>query len=340
MFGAGAGSLSRVSLFSVKAYFFAGWRDALAWPIFGWLSPEEPVRLIRPDETEVLLMCKRSAWVEVKGRKAAITAIELPEAMVLNRSISLPTLPDAELQRVVSQEVAKSSPFTADNTVYGYQDERIDDSRLCVECAIAARDQVMAYLADKASLVGKHPPEVWGPGKSGLAFHGFGEDRRERRLKLRRRSVFALLLAAAGFGFAILATPTMQLRLRAVQATAAYEKLQKVSAPQLRLREEFQNSGARLDEASKLLEMPVEPLKLIEDLSKLLSDDEWVSELRIRGNAVQISGEGANASKLLQTLGEQPDYKEVKATAASVKNGNRESYSFEFKVVPASEEAK
>jgi len=147
-------------------------------------------------------------------------------------------------------------------------------------------------------------------------------------------------LVAAGLGFAILATPTMQLRLRAIQAVTAYEKLQQASAPQLRLREEFQNSGARLDEASKLLEMPVEPLRLIEDLSKLLSDDEWVSELRIRGNAVQISGEGANVSKLLQTLGEQPDYKEVKATAASVKNGNRESFSFEFKVVPASEGAK
>ena len=333
MKGLGASRQGQLTWTSVRKHFFAGWRDALKWPILSWLSPNEPVKLLKPDGSDRVLRLRGSVWRGGKGRFAGITAVELPEDMVLTRALALPALADEDLRRVIANEVAKLSPFPGANTAYGFRCEVLDAGRLRVVCAIAAIDQIQAYLKARLAASWKHLPEIWAPGESGLVLEGFGEARRTRRQRAYRRLYIGLLVLGASLGLAILATPVMQLRLRAIEAVHAYEKLTQASAPQVRLREDFQHAAGKLEEAVRLLDMPIEPLGLIEDLSKLLSDEEWVSELRIRGNVVQITGEAVNASKLLHTLGEQPAYKEVKALGTSVKIGNKETFSFEFKVV-------
>lgn len=333
MMGVGAGSQGWVTWASVKKHFFAGWRDALKWRFLSWMSPNEPVRLLKPDGSDRVLRLRRNEWCVSKARAAGITAVELPEDMVLTRSLVLPALADEDLRRVVANEVAKLSPFPALNTAYGFKCEVFEAGRLSVICAIAAKDQIQAYLLLRLASAGRFLPEIWAPGESGLVLEGYGEGRRVRRRRAFTGLFGGLLLLGAGLGLAILATPAMQLRLRAIEAVHAYEKLTQVSAPQVRLREEFQHSAGKLEEAVRLLEMPVEPLGMIDELSKLLSDDEWVSELRIRGSVVQITGEAANASKLLHTLGEQSSFKEVKALGTSIKIGNKETFSFEFRVV-------
>lgn len=329
----GASSQGQLTWTSVKKHFFAGWRDALKWPILSWLSPNEPVKLLKPDGSDRVLRLRGGIWRGGRGRFAAVTAVELPEDMVLTRTLVLPALADEDLRRVIANEVAKLSPFPDLNTAYGFNREALDASRLRVVCAIAARDQIQVYLKLRLAASSKHLPEVWAPGEAGLVLEGFGEARRTRRQRAYRRLFIALLVLGAGLALAILAAPVMQLRLRAIEAVHAYEKLTQASAPQVRLREDFQHAAGKLEEAVRLLDMPIEPLSLIEDLSKLLSDEEWVSELRIRGNVVQITGEAVNASRLLHTLGEQPTYKEVKALGTSVKMGSKETFSFEFKIV-------
>lgn len=327
-----ASSQGWVTLDTAKKHFLAGWRDALKWPLLRWLSPVEPVRLLKPDGADKVLCRVRNEWRAGRSKLAAIRAVELPNDMLLVRTLVLPSLAEEDLRRVVAGEVAKLSPFPAANTAYGFQSTGIDGGRLRVTCAVAAKDQIQAYLRARLASAAKHLPEVWAPGESGLLLEGFGEGRRARRLRAFRALFVGLLLSGAVLCAAILATPAMQVRLRAIEAVHAYERLSQVSAPQVRLREDFQHSAGKLEEAVRLRAMPVEPLMLIEDLSKLLSDEEWVSELRIQGNTVRMTGEAANASKLLQTLGEQPGFREVKALGTSVKIGNRETFSFEFKV--------
>ena len=52
---------------------------------------------------------RRNEWCVSKARVAGITAVELPEDMVLTRSLVLPPLADEDLRRVVANEVAKFS---------------------------------------------------------------------------------------------------------------------------------------------------------------------------------------------------------------------------------------
>lgn len=327
-----ASSQGWVTLDTAKKHFLAGWRDALKWPLLRWLSPTEPVRLLKPDGTDKVLRWVRNEWRVGRSKLVAIRAVELPDDMVLTRTLVLPTLAEDDLRRVVASEVANLSPFPAANTAFGFLATGAEGGRLRVACAVAAKDQVQAYLRVRLVSASKQLPEVWAPGESGLLLEGYGEGRRARRLRAFRALFVGLLLSGTALWAAILATPAMQVRLRAIEAVHAYERLSQASAPQVRLREDFQHSAGKLEEALQLLAMPVEPLVLIEDLSKLLSDEEWVSELRIQGNTVRMTGEAANASKLLQILGEQRRFREVKALGTSVKIGNRETFSFEFKV--------
>lgn len=327
-----AGSHGWVTLDTAKKQFLAGWRDALKWPVLRWLSPTEPVRLLKSDGTDKVLRRVRNEWRTGRSKLVAIRAVELPDDMVLTRTLLLPILSEDDLRRVVVGEVTNLSPFPAANTAFGFLVTGTEGGRLRVICAVAAKDQIQAHLRARAASASKHLPEIWAPGESGLLLEGYGEGRRARRLRVFRVLSLGLLLSGAVLCAAILATPAMQLRLRAIEAVHAYERLSQASAPQVRLREDFQHSAGKLEEAVRLLAMPVEPLVLIEDLSKLLSDEEWVSELRIQGNTVRMTGEAANASKLLHTLGEQPRFREVKALGTSVKIGNRETFSFEFKV--------
>ena len=74
------------------------------------------------------------------------TAILLPEELVLTRTLSLPAVVEADLPAVLALEVSASSPFSAEDTGYGWQIVSRDEAKIQVMLVILSRKSTIAYL--------------------------------------------------------------------------------------------------------------------------------------------------------------------------------------------------
>ena len=120
------------------------WRDFL----FGDDSPvrsalDSQVTLKHSDGTSACYQ----ASARVEGGSASSKAYEIPDELVLSRSLSLPSIAEADLEAALHLEISACSPFSADDTASGWRITRGADKRmLTVDLAIASRTAVMGFL--------------------------------------------------------------------------------------------------------------------------------------------------------------------------------------------------
>ena len=149
------------------------WRDFL----FGDDSPirnalDSQVTLRHSDGTSACYQASR----KVESGSAVSEAYAIPDELVLSRSLSLPTIAEADLEAALHLEIAACSPFSVDDTASGWRISRGEDRRtLTVDLVIASRSAVMGFLGEHFGLTDPSVPEVWatlepiGCGCGGLA---------------------------------------------------------------------------------------------------------------------------------------------------------------------------
>jgi Tfp pilus assembly protein PilN len=261
--------------------------------------------------------------------------------MVLVRTIILPSALDSStLSSVVAEEVRKSSPFGDTATDWGMiRSASADGERIKVSFALASRAAVTRYLASKSDVLSARQPEVWARSAEGvIPLAGYGEQKRYGRERWLGRGM-VLLATLALVELALIAiSPYVQTRARLFEANAQYEALLAKASPPLRVREGFQHTVGLLDEANESLRggRPDIP-SLLDELTRIIPDDTFISELRLRqgGRKINLSGETENASRLLQHISADKLFSEVKSTGASSRVRDRETFSLEITVSEA-----
>ena len=95
-------------------------------------------------------------------------------------------------------------------------------------------------------------------------------------------------------------------------------------------------SAERLNLLSEILSTRIEPLKVLDRLTQLLPDDTALQSVRVQGAKVAIAGVTPNASVLMQLLGDEPGFREVRAPSPAMRiNGSaKENFSIEFLLDP------
>jgi general secretion pathway protein L len=135
---------------------------------------------------------------------------------------------------------------------------------------------------------------------------------------------------------AIALTPTAQLRLRAIEATHAYEVLQQQAAPAQAQREAYLHSVEQLTQVRGVLAERAAPLRLLQLLTETLPDGSFLHSLKTQGLKVTVQGMTPDAAALMQALGRVPGLREVKAPSAAVRNpgASLDSFLIEFQLDP------
>ncbi|MEO8248817.1 MAG: PilN domain-containing protein [Burkholderiales bacterium] len=325
----------------------AAWQSLHCSPPFSWLTPEAPVRLLRADGGNSPWFGAEKVRTAASGddRQTDFLAVELPEELVLRRRLVVPAMSDGEIADAVALEVATASPFPPDDTVWGHDVQPMPSGQRRVDAALASRKQVERHLKAMASRLAEAAPsgrtdavEVWALGGEPMpiVLSGFGEKHRIAKAAAGRKKAIWLLALAVLLGVAIACTPTAQLRLRAFAAVERLDALSKRVAPQAAKREVLVNASDRLTVLRDLLADRVEPLRVIDTVTRVLPDDTWLQSLRIDGNKVGISGLTLNSAALMQTLGAQPGLHDVKAPTPATRHPGtpKENFNIEFMVDP------
>ena len=314
------------------------WQRAHQWPLLAWLTPDVPVRVLRADGTEAIWDGRRLVDV-ANARAPRFTAIEVPTDSLLHRSMGLPPMADAQIAQAVALEISTVSPFPAADLVWGYVVQARPEGGLRVNTALASRKQVQGFLDQQHERLKGGDAEAWAFSEAGtpIALAGWGGDRRARHAALHRRISYCLLLGALLLVGGMAVTPIAQLRLRAIEAAVGYSELQGRAMPVVTQREAFMQTIERMGQLREALSEQADGIRLLEVLTQVLLDDTSLQSIEVKGLKVRISGLTANAATLMQQLGQQAGFKDVRAPVAAVRNpgATLDSFNIEFQLDPA-----
>ncbi|WCM93998.1 PilN domain-containing protein [Acidovorax sp. NCPPB 2350] len=318
---------------------YQSWVHMHDWPVFSWLTPAMPVVVLHPNgQQTVWLGEERKARAENLG-KTRFTAIELPEDLVLRRSFTLPPVGAADVAQASALEARAISPFGAQDLVWGHRPHTLSQGNARVELVLASRKQIAQYLMSQSGrLAAGSDPEVWVLSSEGkpIVLGGYGEGLRKAHAVKWRRTGYGLMGVAGMLLVAIALTPSLQLRSRALEAAQSYTDVATRTAEIVRQRESLMQSSEKLTMLSEVLATRLEPLKVLDKLTQLLPDDTALQSFRLQGTKVTIVGMTGNASSLMQLLGNESGFREVRAPSAAMRMGNtgKETFSIEFTLDP------
>jgi general secretion pathway protein L len=264
--------------------------------------------------------------------RVRFAAVELVEETLLRRSLVLPRLTEDELRQAVELDVRSASPFPEDEVVWGYGVERGD--RLRVEIALTSKKMIEQQIEAVRERLGDVQPEVWVGGERPFMIPGYGESARLARARRMRLALIGLMSVSAMLLAALAVTPTLQLRERALEATHKSDELQRAVKPQAQMRDELVRLSEQIRLLGKASEQRQDVVALIDQITRQLPDDATLTRLEVSGGTVRVIGQADNAAQLLQTLGANPAFRDVRAPSGIAKApaGSKEGFTIEFRV--------
>ena len=235
------------------------WRCIQQSPALAWLTPDFPVRVLRADGTQAFW--GGDEQVTSVPKQPRFEAIEVPDSLLLRKTMLLPAMPEADVAHAVDLEARSGSPFAANDLVWGYKvaaSAKVGQGvPRKVEVLLASRRQVAEYAETQRQRLANaaQPSEVWAftLDNRPVVLQGWGEVRRVHAGQRRRHIAYGLLAVMLAILAAMAITPTAQLRLRAIEATHAHEAMQRKTADVVGQREAYLRAVERIDAVRGLL---------------------------------------------------------------------------------------
>ena len=301
-----------------------------------WAAPGEAVTLLHPDGSQSVWRGGERLAGPAPAKAPKFVAIELPEDMVLRRTLVLPRMTQAHNADAVLLEVRSNSPFAAEDLAWGSLVRELDGGQKHIALALASRRHVAQFLQDKwpAQVAVARQPEVWALSDAGrpVVMQGYGEVHRLRDASIERRWNWVMAGVALVLATLLAVTPTIQLRFRALEAAQAFETVLRRVAPLVRKRDELAALNDKARALDQIAADRVDPAAVMEYLTRILPDDTYLYSLDIQKSKITASGHTVDASALLQKLSSDPKLKNVKAPTAVTRlpGATKEAFVIEF----------
>lgn len=345
---------SDAKLFGLDLGFLGGQvRDALRQleqlPLLRRTLPASPIQILSvgagPDAMVAWVRSDRLLWdgrAEAGEQKVfAYAAVLLPADNALLRTLYLPPMSPKALQGAALLDVQMMSPFGDDRTLWAYAVRPGADSSGAqrVDVVITSRDLVAAQLREQqARLPQGVEPEVWvGTDTAPIMLSGFGEQRRLARETRQRRWLGVGLFSAAVLAFGLAVTPTMQLRLRALDAVNQLGKLTKSTSEVVAKRQGLVAEAESVSELLARQQQQVDHVRVMAALTRVLPDDTAVQRVQIKGTKLSVQGLSDNTSEVVGLLSREPGFREVRLPSAVTRasRSSKESFTLEAAIDPA-----
>lgn len=323
------------------------------WPVVKWLQPRLAVRVWLPNGTTARSLGPDYPLIDLKPGapgKYRFEAAQLPEEVLLRRVVVLPALTQAEAAAALALEAQTQSPFPADQLLWVSRAVSQQTSHTH-ELVLTSRALVRSHL-DTLSMESarSQPPEIWVTVGGGvhLVMPGFGELRRQQQVRNGLRVNAVLCMLALCLALAAAVSPTLQLRLRVLDAVSQHTALQQQVAPVLQQREAYVKVQEQLQSIQDTMGTPVSAVQALDMVTRAVPNDTSVLTFQLQSSdapgkpaRVQITGQTNNTAALMQLLGQQRGVREVRAPTPAVKppGATKESYSIEFSVGLSAQES-
>jgi general secretion pathway protein L len=239
-------------------------------------------------------------------------AVILPQASALRRRVELPIMPESDVRSAVELQIDRLSPFKADAVRFATRvvDRDPIEGKLTADVAIAPRAAIEA-LEQHLGALGLKAASIDVDAGNG-AGAGFDLRATDERVTPRR----ALLM---NVGFACAAALMWYIAAVAWE-TGREQELEGWQAKIAELRPLAQRSAALRQQLEGLIQpfeiarahVPAATLEVLDQVTKLMPDTVRLTELRLNGDTLELTGLAAEAPSLISKLEASKLFKDVK----------------------------
>ena len=248
----------------------------------------------------------------VNLRKARI-AVRLPAEKGLRKTLVLPLAAESDLRQALRYQIDRQTPFTQDEIYFDYEAgvRDVETERLSVDLTVVPKT-VVDSAVDSAAALGLAPDIVDvadGEGGAQPRLNLIHDARRaEAGRGWRPFNLMLALLALVLFGAAVY-LPLERYRIGAESLAAQVAAARQEAGAVMDLREEMD----RLEKEGNFLvdrKRAAPPtLRILDELTRLIPDDTWVSEVEVKEDGVKVTGYSAAASTLIALIDASPIFK-------------------------------
>ncbi|MDY0205311.1 MAG: PilN domain-containing protein [Pseudomonas sp.] len=259
---------------------------------------------------------------DVKASQLQLHAL-LPEALVMRKRITLPRVARNNLRSVVSYQVARLTPFSADQVFFDVLEVWTPNPNLQtieVEFVAALKTEVQPWIDHIERLSGLTVARLTvAPTEQLLKPHAinlFGQQRTRNAwwLRLSRNSVLLAALLTLLLVTAVL--PVFKLHSLVLERKA---EMRTLSASVTDLQEKREILDHDLVALNYVLVQRASNRTLsiiIEELTRLVPDEIFINSVSIEGQKLAISGMGTGVVDLIELLNSSPLFKDARFTAS------------------------
>jgi general secretion pathway protein L len=296
-----------LSLRRLASSWIQGWRELAGWGRGAGLLPRVAVEL--RDLSGQVVRHRFAAGAGAGKARPPVAALEAPDEGVLLHRLRVPPMSERSVRSALELEVGSVSPFSPEETVWGWRMDRDAGDGRTATLAIASRSHVQDWL-DRAS---RHMPvgapvEVWArAGEGHVVLQGFDEGVRKGMERRRLLWFLAQLAVAVLLLIALAATPVLQARERVFDAQGRFATIRQDVAEDLQIRDALVQRQQQIDRIRAHFGAQADLVGILGQLTRMLPDDAYLTGFRWnRDGGVVITGLADNAAALIDDLGAEP----------------------------------
>jgi len=248
---------------------------------------------------------QKQALAELAGRSREVVLC-LPVDKVLVKTLTLPLVAEINLREVLGFEMDRQTPFRLEQVYYDHilSTRNSKTNSLSLELLVTPRlflDKLLTELKN----IGLRPHQATiCQKKTGQlqAVNLLPEEARQRRPDTARNLNLTLGVLALMLLLATIALPLAN-KIQVIDALEARVELATSKAEvSRRLREEIEQLGTESSFLLKKKQVTPLALDIINELTRILPDDTWITRLVIKGQEIQIQGQSATAAALIPLI--------------------------------------
>ena len=265
-------------------------------------KPLDVKRFLKTDNDQRLIALR---WLHAQRENHSKLILVVSENSLLKKTLTFPSAAQSNLKEALGFELNRRTPFSPDQAYFDYQivDHNKQTNKLQIELFVVPRQNIDPFLKllnewnisiDALKPVVTHPDDT----KINL-LPG------EQRANTNKNTDYVTLSLATSAFLLFLAVLYMPLMQQARQLESLEEEMQiyRQAAIELqKIRDEKQNIIDQINFLNSKHKNALTGIELLNEVTKIIPDDTWLTRLIIKNNELQIQGESASASSLIQII--------------------------------------
>jgi len=221
---------------------------------------------------------------------------------------------ESELDSVVALEVISRSPFSSEDTRFGWTVTGRDSDTITVDMAIVSAVTVQRFLSQSDA---PDDAEIWAEADGQfVVIRGYGEGRRDALYRRRLMRVGAFVAGSLVLVLAVVATLAALRALEANRMESLLASYEVRARDAVAARDRLRAAESTLVAAQSARANEANPHGVIALLTEVLDDRSYVEQLTVRGRDVKLRGRSSNAASVMESLTREARFARVTAPQA------------------------